>query len=193
MILSIACAYLIGAIPTSYIITKRVKGIDIRTLGSKNAGATNVVRSVGKAAGILVFIIDFLKGVAAIALARALSGGEAYSAMLVGLAAIIGHIYPVYIGFKGGKGVATALGVIAAVNLILFFITVAAWLVTAYICKIVSVSSIAAIWITAAASYFLLDDKRAVAAFVALATLVTFTHRSNIARLFSGKEYKINT
>src|ERR1700688_277123 len=143
-------AYLLGSIPWSYLIVKLAKGRDVRTVGSGNAGATNVMRPAGKPAGSAALLLDCGKGIAAVAAARALGASSA----VVGAAAtavVIGHIYPVFLGFRGGKGVATASGALGALEpavlaaVMVLFVLVVAWK------RIISLGSI-----TAAAAFPLL-------------------------------------
>jgi acyl phosphate:glycerol-3-phosphate acyltransferase len=193
----VVAAYLLGAVSFSYLIVKLLKGRDVRTVGSGNAGATNVARAAGKAAGAAALLLDCGKGVAAVAGARALGAPEA----LVGAAAaavVVGHVFPVFLGFRGGKGVATAAGALGAlapgvlaVDIVLFVLVVA-WK------RYVSLGSIAA---AAAFPVLLAAGRRlgwlpalgpgAVAASVFIAALIVAKHAANFGRLRRGVEPRI--
>jgi glycerol-3-phosphate acyltransferase PlsY len=187
-ILLIAGAYLLGSIPTGLLLAKAA-GVDIRSTGSGNIGATNVYRTLGRTVGILTLVGDCLKGLIPVLVAQKLEMGDAVIAA-VGAAAFLGHVYTVFLGFKGGKGVATALGVFLGVSpasvgiaLIIFIIVVAAW-------RYISLGSITA----AAAMPFIvaaLDRRPLIIAMTAgIALLVIWKHRENISRLREGTESK---
>ena len=186
MLLAIAVgAYLIGSIPFGLVIARAMNLGDLRAIGSGNIGATNVLRTGNKLAAFLTLVLDALKGAAAALIARALAGEDA--AQLAGLAAFVGHLYPVFAGFKGGKGVATAVGVLLALAWPLGLAACAVWLAAALAVRI---SSLAAL-IAAALSPFLawgLGAEQFVLLTVALAVLVFWRHRQNIARLRLGTE-----
>ncbi|MBQ3337072.1 MAG: glycerol-3-phosphate 1-O-acyltransferase PlsY [Selenomonadaceae bacterium] len=185
----VIAAYLIGSIPMGLIFGKLFWKKDLRQYGSHNIGATNAWRVIGRKAGLLIFIFDFLKGQLGVLLGACMFASPG-AMVLGGLFAMLGHMFPIFIGFKGGKGVATALGVIAAlmpkVTVIVFII----WLVLTLLTRYVSVASIVAAVLTpilAAAFkepiiYFLF-------ALVA-AVVIVFRHRENIQRLKAGHENK---
>lgn len=197
--LAVLAAYLLGSLSFAVIVS-RVMGLnDPRTFGSKNPGATNVLRSGSKAAAILTLALDAAKGWLPVALVRwfgAPYGLEEGTQALVALAAFVGHLWPVFFGFKGGKGVATALGVLLGVSGWLGLATLAAWLVVVSISRYVSLSSMAAALF--APTFFLLAggplwyaDHRVAAAIGAMAGLLVWRHQENIGRLLRGTESRL--
>jgi len=192
-------AYVIGSLPTGYIVG-RLRGIDIRKVGSGNVGATNVTRVLGKKFGYPVFVVDFCKGLAPVFLASMIAQrcglppvASDICIALGGIFSVVGHSYPVWLGFKGGKGVATSLGAIFGINWIAALIMCAAWIVTFKITRYVSVASIAAaiaLPIAMITLLFLHNLRSPVLIYfsLCLATIVVVRHRSNISRLFSGTE-----
>ncbi|WP_082429411.1 glycerol-3-phosphate 1-O-acyltransferase PlsY [Pseudanabaena sp. 'Roaring Creek'] len=201
--LLLAIAYLLGSFPTGYLVG-RLAGIDIRQLGSGSTGATNVWRNVGKFAGILVFITDFAKGVAAIYMmqsanwlmtslnikAEAIAQNELSLLVIgAGMLALIGHSRPIWLGFKGGKSVATGVGILFMLNWVVAIAAFGIWLVTMAIWRTVSISSIAA----AAAAPFLMwtmQGNMIYASFVtAGCAFIIWLHRSNIERILNGTEF----
>lgn len=142
MVMAILAGYLLGSISFSYVIAKRVAGIDIRQHGSGNAGATNTLRVLGKGPGILVLLLDAFKGMAAVWLALWLTDGNHLITAIAGAAAIIGHNWPVFYGFKGGKGIATTIGVIASLSFISFLWSLLATLVIIFVTRYVSLGSL---------------------------------------------------
>ncbi len=199
LLLSLAVAYLVGAIPSALVLGRWTAGIDIRTRGSGNVGATNAWRVLGWRIGLAVFALDIAKGyVAAAFLPQLPVGALPISAELASIfcggAAILGHVFPVYIGFRGGKGVATAAGVAFAVAPIPTAIGIAVFAVTVFTIGIVSVGSIAAVWAAALSAWLVsprLDAARPIPVlvlFFVLAGFITVTHRSNIRRLLAGRE-----
>jgi glycerol-3-phosphate acyltransferase PlsY len=192
-------AYLIGSFPTGYIVG-RIRGIDVRKVGSGNVGATNVTRVLGKQFGYPVFLIDFLKGLVPVVLARTIadhcqldSVASDFCVALAGISSVVGHSYPVWLGFKGGKGVATSAGVIFGISWIAALIGCAVWIVIFKITRYVSVASIAAtIVLPVAMTILLLLHELRSAVLVCfsffIAAIVVFRHRSNMSRLLSGTE-----
>lgn len=192
-------AYFIGSFPTGY-IAGRLRGVDIRKVGSGNVGATNVTRELGKKFGYPVFVVDFCKGLVAVLLAGAIArrcGLNAFAAdiciALGGISSVIGHSYPVWLEFKGGKGVATSLGVIFGISWIAALIMCAMWLITFKLTRYVSVASIAAavaLPITMMVLLFLHNLRSPVLVYfsLCLTAIVIIRHRSNLSRLFSGTE-----
>ena len=196
-------AYLIGSVNFSIIISKRVAGFDVREKGSGNAGTTNMLRTVGKAAAAITLVCDILKGVVAILLAL-LIGKIAKSAstpllvQLAGILVIIGHTFPVFFGFKGGKGVATSLGVLLMTNWKIGLICLVFALVLMAVTRMVSLGSIGAavlfpvlvlfihtnFTISEGSSYFVYS--------VILAAIVIFNHRANVQRILNGTENKLS-
>lgn len=191
-----AAAYFIGAIPFGFLIGK-LHGIDIRKVGSGNIGATNVTRSVGKAAGKLCFFLDFLKGVLPVYLAGLLCPGEPIVALAAGAATIAGHMFPVYLEFKGGKGVSTAAGVALALAPYPLLLAFAGWAVVFLVWRYVSLASIvAAILLPCIAILFAFCGIGGATAtsgitigfFLLISLLAIYRHRSNIVRLLNGTE-----
>ncbi|MCC6369518.1 MAG: glycerol-3-phosphate 1-O-acyltransferase PlsY [Bacteroidia bacterium] len=192
-------AYLLGSIPTSVWIGKTFYNIDVREFGSGNAGATNTFRVLGKNAGIPVLIIDILKGTAAVALAY-FSGYEINSNEFVnleiglGIAALIGHIFPVFAGFRGGKGVATILGVVICIVPISCSLALLVFLVVLFSTRIVSLSSMLGGLSFPIFLNLVLGNSNVVLTIfsIVVATLLIVTHRKNIQRLLKNQESKVN-
>jgi glycerol-3-phosphate acyltransferase PlsY len=199
-ILFLIVAYLLGSMPTSVIIGKKFYGIDIREYGSGNAGATNTFRILGKKAGIPVLIIDILKGFSATSLVLFITtlvpSTEQFvnTQLAYGIAAILGHLFPVFAGFRGGKGIATLLGMVLAVHPPAAGICILIFIVILLITKYVSLGSI----LGSVAFPFLIvfvyhtTIKSLIIFGIAIAILVILTHQKNIERLLRGEESKAN-
>ena len=183
-------SYILGSIPNGLIFGKIIWNKDLRTVGSKNIGATNAWRTIGKPAGILIFALDFLKGALSVYLAQILIG-TALAMTLAGIFAIVGHSFSCFLKFHGGKGVATGLGVITIlmpkISLVAFLI----WLAIVYVTRYVSLGSIvAAICVPLFA--FITDCPKEFIIFGLLAAIfITVRHKANIKRLLDGVENKI--
>jgi acyl phosphate:glycerol-3-phosphate acyltransferase len=199
LVVKVLASYLVGSIVGSLVIGRLRGGIDIRTLGSGNAGGTNALRTQGKAFALWVMLIDVAKGwLAAYAIASAPWVGVAdagaalpeWLPVACGIAAILGHVYPVWHGFRGGKGAATLLGVLLAVDPLLLAAVVAVWLVGAILSGYVSLASmVAAVGLPAVVALTGREPQVPLLAFgVFVAVLVVFTHRANLARLRRGEE-----
>ena len=198
-ILAALLAYLVGSLPTGYIVG-RIVGVDIRKVGSGNVGATNVTRVLGKRFGYSVFLVDFLKGLVAVFVSIAVTGTDAatpagtdLSAALGGVFSVIGHSYPVWLGFHGGKGVATSLGVLFAINWLAALIMCVVWVVVFQLSRYVSLSSIAAVIalpVTMTALLLLHQLRSPIPLYFSflLAGIVVARHRSNLSRLLNGTE-----
>jgi len=185
---------LIGSFPTAYLISRLFKKIDIRQHGSGNVGATNVFRVLGKKYGLLVFTIDFLKGAAAVFLVFLIIRDPAANKSMglwIGLGAILGHVFTPFLGFKGGKGVATGAGVLCAVYPTLFVFTLLTWLLVFVLTKIVSISSIIAVFSISIFSYLMKLERESTAFFVLAALFFIWTHRSNLLRIMKKEENKL--
>jgi len=188
-------SYLLGAIPFGYIIA-RVRGVDIQRVGSGNIGATNVFRTVGKSWGILTFVCDVLKGFAPVfilprfAAAAGTAGGPEGLKVFCACLAIVGHNWPVYLRFKGGKGVATSTGALLGMAPLGLAIGLGAWSLTFLLFRYVSLASIAAALAIAIAVWplYVKDGLLIPVALCALAALVIWRHRANIKRLLQGTE-----
>ena len=186
----VVLAYLIGSVPFALIIAKRWGAPDLRRAGSGNLGAANVLRTSGVTAGVLVALLDVGKGAAGVLLASRLDGSTATPAV-AGFAAIVGHIYPVWLRFRGGKGVATACGVFAALAPVAMPIALAVFVVSAWISKYISVGSVLASAALPPIAYAIGAPLPIVGAAAAAAILIVFRHRSNIARVWLGTERRI--
>ena len=191
---AVIAAYLIGSLSFAVIVSKYYGMDDPRTYGSGNPGATNVLRSGKKKAAALTLLGDALKGLVAVVLARCLQDALNLSDItiaVVAVAALVGHMWPLFFGFKGGKGVATALGVLLALSPATALVCAAIWLVMAFGFK---VSSLAALTATVAAplvAFWLMPSPSWAWATVVIAVLVLYRHKSNIQNLLQGKEGKI--
>ena len=197
----LVAAYLLGAIPTAVWVGQAYYGIDVRQHGSGNAGATNTFRVLGKKPGAFVMLVDILKGWAATSLANFLVMLEVISPeklvlfkIIMGILAVIGHIFPVYVGFKGGKGVATLMGMVLAIQPVAALICLGIFMVVLLVFKYVSLGSM-----LAAVAFPLLlllprfhpDEPLLIVFGFILSLLVILTHKKNIGRLLQGQESKI--
>ncbi|NSL53325.1 glycerol-3-phosphate 1-O-acyltransferase PlsY [Calidifontibacillus erzurumensis] len=189
IIVVLLLAYLLGSIPFALIVGKLGYGIDIREHGSGNLGGTNTFRVLGKKAGIIVTSADILKGTLAASL-PILFGQEPLHPLLVGLAAVIGHTYPIFAKFKGGKAVATSAGVLLFYDPILFISLIGVFFITLYISKYVSFSSMTAGVIGVIYSLFT-GDVPLIIVITLLASFIIYRHRANIKRIMNGTEPKI--
>lgn len=190
----IITAYLLGNISTSYIVAKRLAGVDIRTQGSGNAGSTNVLRTLGKKAGALTFIGDVLKGLIAVLIARFIAYGanldDTTCAYIAVVAVVLGHNYPVFLGFKGGKGVATSLGSMLGMNPLVALLCLGFFIIIVAITKYVSLGSILGIGLSPIIM-MINHNTKGVLVTLFLAISVAITHRENIKRLLNGTERKL--
>lgn len=195
----IVIAYLIGSVPTAVWVSKAFFGIDIRDYGSGNAGATNTFRTLGSRWGTFVMVIDVLKGVAATSLYLLLpyyltSEWDRTNLMVgLGLAAVLGHIFPIWADFRGGKGVATLFGMVLAIQPLVAVYCVGVFLLVLYLTRFVSLSSILASIAFAVLILFIFNEKEPLyrAFAIAVALLVVLTHQKNISRLLRGSESKV--
>jgi glycerol-3-phosphate acyltransferase PlsY len=193
-------AYLLGALLGSLVLG-RLRGVDIRRAGSGNAGATNALRTQGKLFALSVLAIDIGKGVLAVLyLPQASLPGvpadpeipRAWLTLACGFAVIVGHVYPVWFGFRGGKGVATAVGVIAAVDLKLLLPLVSSWLIVLVLTGYVGLASmLAGVALVVACRWLEPADPPLLGFCAVLAALLVFTHRSNIVRMWTGSENRV--
>ena len=190
----VVASYLLGATPTAYLAGRLARGIDLRQHGSKNLGATNVYRVLGWRWAIPVALIDIAKGAIPVALFRRWAAAGPWVAVGLGIAAVLGHVFSPYMRFKGGKGVATALGVFLALAPVAVLIAVPVWGGSLWLTGYVSLSSLVAaasfpVWVK-------LTAPGAVSAFwasLALAVLIVFSHRANVQRLLAGTENRFHT
>src|SRR3989338_1416800 len=196
---AIVASFFLGSFPTSYLMGKAIKGIDIRQHGSGNAGATNVYRVVGKLPGLLVLVVDVAKGwVAAGPLAvwgaqagMTISVESAQAALGVG--AVCGHVWSPFLQFRGGKGVATAAGVLLALSPGMAGMAVVIWVGSAWLTRYVSVSSILAVTVVPLVMALMGKPSAWVMAGTAICVIVVFRHRANIGRLLRGEEHHLGT
>ena len=197
-------AYLIGSINFSVIISKRMAGFDVREKGSGNAGTTNMLRSIGVKAAVITLLCDILKGVVVILIAILIGNivdglDDALLVQLAGIFVIIGHTFPIFFGFKGGKGIATSLGVLLMINWQIGLICLVFALILMAITRMVSVGSIAAailfpvLVVFIGQNYIVPVNNWSYLIFsIIIAILVLFNHRENLKRIFTGKENKIS-
>jgi glycerol-3-phosphate acyltransferase PlsY len=190
----VVASYLLGATPTAYLAGRLARGIDLREHGSKNLGATNVYRVLGWRWAIPVALIDIAKGAIPVALFGRWAAGGPWLAVGLGIAAVLGHVFSPFMRFKGGKGVATALGVFLALAPVAVLIAVPVWGGSLWLTGYVSLASIVAaasfpVWVK-------LTAPGAVSAFwasIALAALIVYSHRANVQRLLAGTENRFHT
>lgn len=205
-------SYLVGSIPTSIIVSKLVKGIDIRNFGSGNAGGTNVMRVLGWKYGVMVIILDAIKGAIAVILIARLHFGVlpfqnvspfddfTLVQIIAGISAVIGHIWTIFAGFRGGKGIATALGMLIMIITVDMLIALAVFLLTVSISKYVSLGSILGALAVPATLIIRenlfnshVEGYHTLLPFViAVALLIIFTHRKNVVRILNGTENRIS-
>ncbi|OFN85857.1 glycerol-3-phosphate 1-O-acyltransferase PlsY [Neisseria sp. HMSC064E01] len=191
---AVIAAYLIGSLSFAVIVSKYYGMDDPRTYGSGNPGATNVLRSGKKKAAALTLLGDALKGLVAVVLARCLQDALNLSDItiaVVAVAALVGHMWPLFFGFKGGKGVATALGVLLALSPATALVCAAIWLVMAFGFKVSSLAALAATVAAPLVAFWLMPYPSWAWATVVIAVLVLYRHKSNIQNLLQGKEGKI--
>jgi acyl phosphate:glycerol-3-phosphate acyltransferase len=184
--LPVLFGYLAGSVPFAFLLARRA-GIDVRIAGSGNVGAANVLRTAGARRAVLVMALDVAKGAAAVVLAHAAIGGVAAGA-LTGAAAIVGHIYPVWLRFHGGKGVAVAAGVFSILAPAATAIAALLFLVTVWMTRYVSLGSVAATLALPPAAWLAGESRAVVFAAAGTAALILFRHRANLRRLRSGIE-----
>jgi glycerol-3-phosphate acyltransferase PlsY len=183
-------AYLIGSLSAAIIICKLMGLPDPRTQGSRNPGATNVLRIAGKKTAALVLLGDMLKGFIPLLAARAFDA-EDHILAAVGLAAFLGHLYPIYFGFHGGKGVATSLGILLGLSWPLAAAVLATWLFMARVFRISSLSALTAAVAAPLYTWILLDSAPLLVMVCVISAMLLWRHRGNIQRLISGAEGKI--
>jgi len=195
-LLALCLAYLLGSIPFGFLLVKFASGADIRAVGSGGTGATNVTRKAGKAAGILTLVLDALKGAAAVWLAQALAG-DAWIIAFAGLLAVIGHCFPVWLGFKAGKGVATGLGVFLVLAPFAVLVALGLFIVLVGLTRYISLGSICAalcvpivVVLQHTLQTPLSNFSPLIVALGLASTIIIAKHYENIQRLLAGKENK---
>lgn len=212
LLLIVLLSYLVGSIPTSIIVGKLVKGIDIRNYGSGNAGGTNVYRVLGWKYGILVILLDALKGAVAVVLVARLHYGNipfenatpfddfTLVQIMAGVAAVIGHVWTIFAGFRGGKGIATALGMLMTIITVDMLVALAVFIIVVSVTKYISLGSILGaisvpliLIIRENIFHVNIPGYNVVLPFtIAICLLILFTHRANLKRLVAGKENRIS-
>lgn len=190
LLIIIVLAYLCGSIPTGVILTKRL-GLDIRQMGSGNVGATNVARSAGKKVGLFTLLGDIVKGLVPVLVVRFLDVGDTALACAAG-AALLGHVFSPFLGFSGGKGVATGLGVLLGVAPLVIFFALFFFIVTFAVSRIVSLSSLVAAATTPLLLWWFAYPHARVYAGLLIALLIIIRHHENIVRLLHGQEQKFS-
>ncbi|MCF6236009.1 MAG: glycerol-3-phosphate 1-O-acyltransferase PlsY [Gammaproteobacteria bacterium] len=186
----ILLAYLMGSLSTAIIYCKVAGLPDPRSQGSGNPGATNVLRFGGKKVAIIVLLGDLLKGLIPVLLAKWL-GLSAAAIVLVGIAAFLGHLYPVFFRFKGGKGVATALGILLGISGWVGLLVLVTWFFVAFISRLSSLSALVAAVFSPFFVYLLMPEPEYILLAILLAILLIWRHRSNIQKIMNGTESKI--
>jgi len=190
LLLLFAGSYLVGAFPTAFLVAKKLRGIDIREHGSGNPGATNVYRVVGAGAGIFTFAVDMIKGLLPVIAVRMVAGEIPLLLISAGLAAIAGHVWTVFLRFKGGKGVATAAGVFIALLPVPALCALAVFFIVLSLSGYVSLGSIIAAVTLPVIAFFRHEPVLYVIFAFLVAAGIIYKHKSNIARLAAGKERK---
>ena len=186
---ALVLGYLLGSIPFGLILTRLAGLGDVRAIGSGNIGATNVLRTGRKDIAAATLVGDALKGTAAVLIASAAFGSD--GAMVAGLGAFLGHIFPVWLKFKGGKGVATYLGILLGLAWPAALVFAVVWLGVAYFTRISSAGALAASLVTPPALLFLFGENRIAGLFVVLTAILWWRHAENIKRLIAGNEGRI--
>jgi glycerol-3-phosphate acyltransferase PlsY len=187
-------SYLVGAIPTSYIVAKLFRGIDLRQVGSRNLGATNLYRTLGWKYAIPVGLFDVAKGVIPVAVFGPQLSGVTLFPVYCGIAAVLGHVFSVFVGFKGGKGVATAAGMLLALAPFALLAVVVVWVVTVRVTGYVSLGSVLGAVLFPVAAELVHPDRPEPLWFdIVLAGFLVFKHRSNIQRLLNGTENRFGS
>lgn len=192
MTLVLTLAYLIGSVPFAVILSRRWSAVDLRRIGSGNVGAANVFRVSGAKAGLLVATLDIVKGAASVVVADRLAGDISVSAAAA-CAAVVGHVFPVWLGFRGGKGVATAWGAFSVLTPLAAALAFVIFAITLWTTRYVSLASILASAALPSFAYAASSPRPVVAAAVATAVLIVLRHRTNLGRLWLGTERRLFT
>ena len=193
---SVVLAYLIGSFPTSFLLARAMRGVDIRQVGSKNAGATNVLRTVGKLPALITLIVDILKGVLAVTVvanffyALGIDLVFEFYQGLIGLAVVCGHIWSVFLKFKGGKGVATTIGVALGITPLALVPTIVIWGIIFSLWAYVSLASIVSLMLFPLIACLLGYNFYTILFSIAICSLSIYKHRDNVKRLLKGEESK---
>ena len=190
----LGASYLLGAIPTSYIVGKLFRGIDLREVGSRNLGATNLYRTMGWKYAVPVGLFDVAKGAIPVAVSGSQVTTVALFPVYCGIAAVLGHVFSVFVGFKGGKGVATAAGVVLGLAPYALLAVAVAWAIIVWLTGYVSLGSVIAASLFPVGAELLHPDRPEPLWFdIALAAFLVFKHRSNIQRLLNGTENRFGS
>jgi glycerol-3-phosphate acyltransferase PlsY len=187
----LSAGYLLGSIPFAYLLARRHRGIDLRVAGSGNVGAANLLRTTTKKIGVSAMALDVGKGVASVLVARQIDPGGATGPAVAGIAAVLGHIYPVWLGFRGGKGVATTCGVFSILAPQATAIATLVFLALVWWTRYISLGSVAGSVLLAPLAYVFGAPEVTVIAAVIVAAIVIHRHRSNLKRVFAGIERRI--
>jgi len=188
---AILISYLIGSVPFGLLFSRLFSNVDVRTVGSGNIGATNVLRAAGKKAAILTLLADCLKGLLPVLIVRSLFSDDAVTA-LAGAAAVLGHNFPVYLGFKGGKGVATSYGVVLAIAPLTGLICLLVWAAAAFVWRYSSLSALVSFALYPVLTIFVRYESRPFGILsIFLFAMIYYRHRENLKRLIAGTEPKI--
>ncbi len=185
-------SYLLGSISSAIIVSKIMRFSDPRGQGSHNPGATNVLRIAGKKAAFITLIGDILKGLVPVLVAKFL-GFSMFISIVAGMAAFIGHVYPVFFKFKGGKGVATFFGILFGIVPVVGFLSSLTWLIMAKIIKVSSLSALVTAFLTPFYFYFYTYDVNSSIVLTIICIVIFITHRANIKRILAKEEDKINS
>ena len=187
--IAIGVAYLLGSIPFAFLLARR-RGIDLRQTGSGNVGASNVLRTSGAGPAAVALTLDGLKGVLAVLIAERITGGAA-APVAAALASVVGHIYPVWLRFKGGKGVATAAGAFALLAPVALVVASIVFVIVVVMTRFISVGSITATLTLAVMTAFTASERVVMAGAAVAAAMIVYGHRGNLARLMAGTERRI--
>lgn len=190
MLIALTLGYLIGSIPFALLLPRRATGVDVRRFGSGNLGATNVLRSAGPRLGLSVLALDAAKGISAVLLASRLGAGLGVVSA-AGVASIVGHVFPVWLRFRGGKGVATTCGVFAILAPVATVVAASAFVITIWMTRYVSLGSLVASLALGPIAYWTDAAPPAVIAAFVAAVLILHRHRDNLARLKDGTERRL--
>ena len=188
-VLAVLFGYLLGSVPFAYLLSRR-RGIDLRRVGSGNVGASNVLRTSGMPMAVLAMCLDGMKGALAVLVAQRVTAGPA-PPVAAGVAAIVGHIYPVWLGWQGGKGVATSAGMFAVLAPVALAVASGVFILVVSMTRYISVGSLAAVVTLAAATAIGSAPAPVIAGAVLVALLVVYRHRENVSRLRCGTERRI--
>ncbi|MBA3537871.1 MAG: glycerol-3-phosphate 1-O-acyltransferase PlsY [Tatlockia sp.] len=186
----VVIGYLLGSICSAVVVSRLFSLPDPRVEGSQNPGATNVLRLAGKKYAVIVLIGDMLKGLIPVVLAKALGAGPVIAAF-TGLAAVMGHMYPIFFGFRGGKGVATAIGALLGLDIILGVMVIVSWLLIANFTRYASLASLISIGLSPIYSLFIFNKLEVLTPLFFIALFVLYQHRNNVTRLIDGEEPKL--